>query len=312
MQLFRDLKEKILSSLPAVVSIGTFDGMHIGHQALIKYLHDITPFHKKVLITFQTHPSKAFNKNANLPQLIGFDQKFYYLEQLGIDYLYNIPFNSSLYELSAYDFLSLIKTSTNFDHLVLGYDSKFGKNKEGTPEKIKAISQQLNFKSVYFPPFSIQGLTPSSTLIRSLIKKGDLPTATLLLGRPITYFLPVTKGKSIGKSIGYPTLNFNLAPFSIPPLGVYLVQLKLRSKTYPAIANIGTAPTIKKLSRAIMEVYLLDNCPLDIEKTQKHLSVELIKFIRAEKKFSSIEGLRKQIKKDVTQAHIFFNTKILL
>jgi len=283
---------------PAVLTIGFFDGLHRGHQAVLTRLKEVAlQRHKKTtVLTFSDSPSYVLHKKQQPSQLYSTEHKILLLKEMGIDHLILLPFTTELAQLSAEQFLQQLHPVCPFDQLVLGYDTAFGKDKEGGREKIKQLGTTMGFQAEYIQPLTLDGEIVSSTQIRSLILQGNLKQAEHLLGRKYSIYSKVIHGAGRGKKLGFPTANIALKDFCLPPYGVYAVKIKQGEHVYQGAANLGVAPTVRDSLEPLLEVYLFDYVK---DLYDEYLEVIFYAYVRPEIKFSSLDALKCQIQKDV-------------
>ena len=284
----------------AVVTSGTFDGVHLGHQKIIGRIREIARKieGETVLITFWPHPRLVLYPNEhNLRLLSTFEEKANLLRQFGIDHLVTIPFTQEFSQLSSEEFIQKVlidKIQTKV--LVIGYDHRFGKNREGSFEYLQQHSKSLGFDLEEISRQDVDEIGVSSTKIRKALESGDIKTATAYLGRPYELNGLVVKGQQIGRSIGFPTANIHI-PNSyklIPRDGVYAVEARIDGLLYKAMLNIGNRPTVDGTSKTV-EAHLFD---FQGDLYNKQITVFFREFIREEKKFNNLEELKDQLSKD--------------
>ena len=284
----------------AVVTSGTFDGVHLGHQKIIQRIREIARSieGETVLITFWPHPRLVLYPNEhNLRLLSTFEEKANLLRQFGIDHLVTIPFTQEFSQLSSEEFIQKVlieKIQTKV--LVIGYDHRFGKNREGSFEYLQKNSKSLGFELEEISRQDVDEIGVSSTKIRKALESGDIKTATSYLGRPYELNGLVVKGQQIGRSIGFPTANIHI-PNSyklIPRDGVYAVEARVDGLPYKAMLNIGNRPTVDGTSKTV-EAHLFD---FQGDLYNKQITVFFREFIREERKFNSLEELKEQLSKD--------------
>ena len=284
-----------------VIAIGNFDGIHLGHQKVIneakkKAKKNKLPFG---LMTFEPVPVMFFNKKIKNHRINSLEQKKVQLKKLKLDFLIIIKFNKNFSSLSAEEFIKKIiyrKTSCRF--LYVSKNFRFGFKRKGKIETLKKYEKQYNFKNLIIKPLKIKKRIISSTFIRKIIRKGKIEEANRLLNRNWSVEGKVIKGQKRGRTIGFPTCNLRLNSYVIPRLGVYAVKVKTNNISHNGIANIGYRPTFNGRN------LLLETNIFGINKNlyNKVITVSFKKFLRAEKKFKSIEYLKKQIKIDIKQA----------
>lgn len=288
-----------------VATLGSFDGVHLGHQQLIRRLVELrgtTEFKdgRSVVLTFYPHPGVVLGKTSQIPLLTTLRQKREILEQFEIDVLYKMHFTKSVASLSMNEFIVkvLIKI-LNVDYLVIGQDARIGRGAEGTAEKIISAFASLGRSGEIVPIVDQDALKIGSRRIREAILDGDVKTAGRLLGRPFALDSRVVHGDGRGRGIGFPTANL-ISPGQInPALGVYACQVIFEGKKYGAVTNVGVRPTFNGKS-ARVESHILDFTTDSLYG--RRLSLEFIERIRAERKFESIDSLKNQISLDVAQA----------
>ena len=305
------------------IAIGNFDGIHLGHVKLLETAK--LQAHENNLdfgvVTFDPHPRDFFNSGNSSFKLLDSWEKENLLSQIGVNYLIIIEFNEELKNCSANDFLSKILNDTfKVTKMFAGSNFRFGKNREGTIEGNRNFARRLGLDIIAVDlkqTNSIKGKeleTISSQRIRKLIQNGQLDIANSLLGRNWCITGIVEKGKQQGREIGFPTANLNIKKFLKPPLGVYVTRLKLIDQKelensndwLPSISNIGTRPTVSGDS-INLETHIIDlnNKDFDINLYGKRIRVELLDFLRSEKKFNSLSELKKQIEFDTKKAYNF-------
>ena len=305
------------------IAIGNFDGIHQGHVKLLETAK--LQAHENNLdfgvVTFDPHPRDFFNSGNSSFKLLDSWEKENLLTQIGVNYLIIIEFNEELKNCSANDFLSKILNDTfKVTKMFAGSNFRFGKNREGTIEGNRSFASKLGLEIIAVDlkqTHSIKGKELeiiSSQKIRKLIQDGQLDIANSLLGRNWCITGMVEKGKQQGREIGFPTANLNIKKFLKPPLGVYVTRLKIIDQKelensndwLPSISNIGTRPTVSGDS-INLETHIIDlnNKDFDINLYGKRIRVELLEFLRSEKKFNSLSELKKQIEFDTKKAYNF-------
>lgn len=294
MNLFTRIEDFPKNKKPIYLTLGTFDGLHLGHQSLLNHLRQFKDGFSCAL-TFNNHPTEILNPNFSSSLIATNDHKIKLFQQFGINHLISIPFTQELSEKTADHFLSFLQTHIPFSHLILGYDAKLGKHKHGDKEHILRLAKEMNFNLHYLEPSKYENDPISSTLIRKSIQSGDFALTKSLLGRPYSIYSNVQPGEGKGKQIGFPTINVNVNGLCLPPLGVYTVTLMQENTLFKGIANLGVSPTIKNTVQPTLEVHLFD-VPKNIFGL---VEVFFHQFLRPEKKFESIEKLKLQITEDI-------------
>lgn len=285
-----------------MIGLGNFDGVHIGHQKLI---YDLVLMAKEIngtpaVFTFHPHPLAILKPESCPPRLLSQEYKQKIFARLGVEVLLTIPFNLKLAGLSPEDFVSMVLCEEiGARGVVVGYNYTFGHRGRGNPELLKDLSETYGFALQVVHPVMVEGQTVSSTMIRHLIKIGDVSGAAKLLG-----YYPFTAGEVVagekrGRTLGFPTANLEInQELLVPANGVYAAKIYHNGDTYFGLANIGVKPTFHGKKRNI-EVHLLDFCE---DLYGKQIKVSFTRRIRGEKKFASPSELIKQIEMDIHEA----------
>lgn len=287
------------SSNRTIVTIGTFDGVHVGHQKILERLiTDAKEQGKKsVLLTFFPHPRMVLQKNVKIELINTIEEKALLLENIGLDYLIIHPFSKEFSRLTALDFVrDVLVNQLKTSKLVIGYDHHFGKNREGNIDQLKEYSPLYDFDIEEISAQDIDNVSISSTKIRRALHEGNLKTANRFLGYHFTINGTVINGKQLGGKIGFPTANINVEePYKlIPKTGVYVVRSFIQGVFVNGMMNIGYRPTVDGKHQTI-EVHFFD---FNQDLYHQKLTVELLYFLREEQKFDSVEDLIVQLKKD--------------
>ena len=306
MKIFRGLSD-FKETKKSVVTVGTFDGVHIGHQKIIDKINAHKKEANSVLLTFYPHPRMVLQDDVNLKLLNTLEEKIELLKKTGLDCLVIEPFTKNFSRLSALDFVKEILVKIlNIKKLVIGYDHRFGKNREGDFNQLQEYGEIYGFKLKEISAQDIENVAVSSTKIRLALQNGDIKTANKYLGYHYILTGKVVRGQGLGNKWNYPTINIQIAnPYKlIPKNGVYLVSAQLRATQFYGIMNIGVRPTVNGKNRTI-EVHLLD---FKADVYGDDIKVCVIQRLRDEKKFDSIDLLVAQIKKDEKQAREIIKT----
>ena len=285
----------------SVIAIGNFDGLHLGHQKVLKEARKKAKKDKIKfgLITFEPVPTMFFNKSIKNHRINSMSQKIYFLKKNKLDFLIIINFNESFSNLSAEGFIKkILFKELKSKYIFISQNFKFGKKRLGNVDTLKNFEKKYLYKTVITIPHKKKNKVISSSLIRKIIHEGRVHEAKKLLNRFWCVEGEVVKGMQRGRKIGFPTCNIKLNSYILPKLGVYSVWVKINNLKKRGIANIGYRPTFNGKS-LLLEVNIFG-----IKKNlyKKILKISFIKFIRAEKKFKNINQLKAQIKKDIIAA----------
>lgn len=288
-----------------VVTIGNFDGIHLGHQKLLQELIAKARELKlpATVITFEPQPNEYFNRSKIPPRLTRLREKLLILQNLGIDRVLCLRFNQTLANLTAEQFIeNILINALGIHQLIIGDDFRFGHARKGDLALLQQYAEKHNFIAEGMASFILDGERISSTRIRKALEIGDLKTAQQLLGRPFFMSGKVAHGEKRGRIIGFPTANIHLHRRAVPILGVYVVKMYLDNKVIQGVANVGNRPTVGG-TRSLLEVHLFD---FNQDIYGRHVEVEFIHKLRDEKKYESFELLKQQIFKDAEQAREYF------
>ena len=288
------------------LTIGTFDGVHRGHQEIVRKLaagaHSTES--QAAVFTFFPHPALVLGKRRDPFYLTTPDERAVLLGELGADIVITFPFNLQTASTSAYDFMALLKQHLGLHHLIVGYDFALGKDRQGDVPTLQKIGVELGYTVEAMPPFKIEGEAVSSSRIRSALAAGDMELAALLLGRPFQVSGKVVTGDGRGRTIGIPTANLSLwAERAIPRAGVYVCQAVVNGKVWGAVTNVGFRPTFE--SQPVpprVETHLLD---FITEIYGQEISLNFLSRLRDEQRFPNVEALAAQIQRDIAQARQF-------
>ena len=299
MEVIRDIKDFPQLS-HAVVTSGTFDGVHIGHQKILKRVKERARQSngQSVVITYWPHPRLVlFPEDNDLRLLSTIEERIEQLRSFGIDYLLIIPFTKEFARTSSRSFITdVLVRAINTRVLVIGYDHRFGKNREGSFENLKARSAQYGFEVEEIPRQDVDDVAVSSTKIRKALEEGDIETANRYLGHPYSLTSVVVEGNRLGRTIGYPTANLALPANNklVPGNGVYAVWVKHDQEKHAGMMNIGLRPTVDG-KQVTLEVHILH---FDRDIYGQTLTVEFVELLRQEQNFGSLEALKEQLAKD--------------
>jgi riboflavin kinase/FMN adenylyltransferase len=294
-----------LSSLkgPIVLAAGTFDGVHLGHQALIRRAMEEAAScgGTAVVMTFDRHPAALLRPEKAPKLLTRNDAKIALLDGMGVQALLMLPFTSELASVTARDFIaSLVSSASPLRAVCVGREWFFGKGGEGNVALLKELGVAHNFSVIQIDPVMAEDSPISSTRIRTAVVSGNLNEAATCLGRPFLLSGKVVSGAGLGSKIGFPTANLEIEGMQLPPNGVYAVRVTTEGLQLSGVCNIGVRPTVDTDStKRTLEVHLFD---VSRDFVGKEFSVEFVKFLRAEHKFSGVEELKGQIVKDCESA----------
>ncbi len=285
------------------LAIGVFDGVHLGHQAVISTStsHAGSADGTPVVITFDPHPLKVL-RPRNAPHLLTATQhKIALIRDLGVEHLLVINFDKKFAATPPENFIEqLVTHSRPLREICVGHEWSFGKDRRGNLDLLKKLGAQFDFDVVGIPPVKVNGAVVSSTAIRQAVEKGDFAKAAAMLGRDYTILGTVKAGDKLGKKLGYPTANLSAHSEQFPPNGVYLVEARIQGVFYHGVVNLGYRPTISSgKSERVLEIYLLD---FDRDIYGENVEVRFVRYLRPERKFDSLEALVGQIELDVRQA----------
>ena len=293
-----------------VLTIGTFDGVHIGHKKIIDQLNaEATKIGgESVLFTFFPHPRMViFPESHGLKLIQTQEEKLEKLKEMGLQNVIVFPFTFEFSRLTALEFVrDMLVNQLHVKKLVIGYDHQFGKNREGSIHFLRDVAETYEFEVIEIPAQDIDAVHVSSTKIREALLSGDIEKANDYLGAPFELISNVVKGKQLGRTIGFPTANLKLANELkiIPQNGVYAVKVFYQENCFEGMMNIGIRPTIESENDTTIEVHIFD---FDQTIYGESLRVELYKKTRDEQKFNGIEALKNQLKLDEISIRTFFN-----
>lgn len=307
MKLIRTLDKKNVIPGGCVITVGSFDGVHMGHQSVLRQLRENAAELglPSVVLTFEPQPREYFQGAAAPARLSRFREKYLLLAEQGIDRLVCMRFSESLANIAAEAFVQrLFVDAVNSRRIIIGDDFRFGKDRDGDIHTLRAMGEKAGFDVIPVNSYSIDGERVSSSAIRHALKRSDFELAKKLLGRAYSISGRVGYGDQRGRQLGFPTANVELKRITTPLLGVYAVRVwGLGGGVISGVANIGTRPVFdgKKL---LLEVHLLDYAE---QIYGRHVSVEFVERLRGEQKFSGIDELKAQIAKDIEKARTIFS-----
>lgn len=311
MELIRGLHNIRSEHHGCVATIGNFDGVHLGHQAVLGQLAEKAAELNlpTTLITFEPQPMEYFVPDKVPARLTRLREKLNALQRYSVDRVCCLSFNAKLAKLSAENFIQEVLVSKlGVKYLVVGDDFRFGENRSGTFDMLVAAGEKNGFKVVSMHTFEIDAERVSSTRIRAALEKGEMSSAEKLLGRRYRMSGRVAHGEKLGRELGFPTANIHLHRHASPIQGIFVVEVfgldefNQYKQPLQGVASLGTRPTVNK-TKALLEVFLFD---FDQDIYGKHIQVSFLKKLRDEEKFDSLEALVEKINNDVKQAQAYF------
>ena len=303
MEILRSTTDLATLEGPLFLAIGAFDGVHLGHQAVIstsaRHAHseDGTP----VVVTFDPHPAKVL-RPENPPHLItSTPHKIALIRTLGVGHLLIIPFDKNFAQTEAEDFVAqLTESAKPLCEICVGHEWSFGKNRAGNLALLRKLGGRHHFNVVGIPPVKVNGAVVSSTAIRARIERGDFAGAAAMLGRDYTILGTVREGSKLGRQLGFPTANLSAHSEQFPPNGVYFAEAWIQGVQHHGVVNLGFRPTVSRgESQRTLEIHLLD---FDRDIYGEDVEIRFLQYLRPERKFESVDALARQIEADVKQA----------
>ncbi|OGO43694.1 MAG: riboflavin biosynthesis protein RibF [Chloroflexi bacterium RBG_16_60_22] len=300
------VEEELARFTPAgdtLLTVGVFDGVHLGHQELIAEL--LTLARGKDLlsgvVTFRQHPEDLLVKGGKLPFLTDIETRTGLLREEGVDIIVPLTFSKELAGLSARQFVGILQKRLRMRGLVVGSDFALGRGREGDADALRRLGQEMGFSVTVVPPLKVNGEVVSSTAIRQALARGDMEKIRRLTGRSFILRGEVVTGAGRGEGLGFPTANLDISPGqALPPDGVYAGWARVNGKTYQSMTNIGRNPTFGDAKRTV-ESYLVD---YHGNLYGAELRLDIVARLRDEKKFASAEALKKQMAEDVREGKI--------
>ncbi len=304
-----------LDALPtfrhAVVTIGSFDGVHAGHQHILETVKRLAREGdgESVVVTFEPHPRLVLknlqnikNGEISLALLTTIEEKIDWLQYFGIENVVVVPFTKAFSDQSPDDYIEhFLIEKLQPQQIVIGYDHRFGANRMGDISYLKKFEKKYNFNVLEIEKQLIDDIAVSSTKIRRAIESADIAAAVRLLNHAFTFSGTVVKGNQLGRTIGFPTANIDVkSPYKlVPKLGVYAVWITIGGKKYQGMMNRGTRPTVSQTGNVTIEVHVLD---FQDDIYDQQVTVELVAFLRPEQAFDGLDALKKQLKRDAIHA----------
>ena len=307
MKVLRSISELATLPGPLFLAIGVFDGVHLGHQAVISTSaqHARDAGGMPVVVTFDPHPVKVL-RPQNAPHLLTATQhKIALIRDLGVAHLLVLHFDRAFAATSPEAFVrQLVENSKPLREICVGHEWSFGKGRAGNLALLKQLGEKWNFNVIGVQAVKVNGEVVSSTAIRRAVETGNLVKATQMLGREYTILGTVVRGAQLGRQLGFPTANLSAHSEQFPPDGVYVTEARIGGAIYRGVANLGFRPTVaSRESERILELHLFD---LDREIYGEEMEVRFLRYLRPEQKFAGVEALKEQIAADVRQARDSF------
>ena len=292
-----------------LLSVGVFDGVHLGHQQLLTHLRDEARSKNWLsgVVTFKSHPKVVLSGENKLLWLNDLETRISLLRNLGIDIVVALSFSSELARLTARRFVQLLKEHLKMRGLIIGPDFALGRNREGDAEKLRILGEEMGFSVEVIPPVVIDGFVVSSSTIRQALTEGDMKKVEKLIGRLFSLSGQVVSGDRRGRALGFPTANLDLrAEQALPSDGVYATITHIDDDFLPSVTNIGVRPTFGGNKR-LVETYILD---FEGDLLRQKLTIDLVDKLRDEERFDTVEDLKAQMIKDVEQARQILNERM--
>lgn len=306
MLLARDEIARCAPGGPTAITLGVFDGVHLGHRHLIDTLrrHAADRGLTAGIVTLHPSPIQVLRPQVRVAYITSLEERVELLRDTGVAFVAPLTFTSEVAELSASDFLAMLREALDMRYMLMGPDNAFGRGREGTPARVAEIAQDLGFElDILNDALDNGGERVSATAVRAAIAEGDMEAAARLLGRPFSLRGPVIHGAERGRTIGFPTANMAITPDrALPAFGIYVTRAHLGGKSYAGATNIGIKPTFDE-ERPSIETYILD---FEGDIYGREIRIELLHRLRGEEKFDSIDALKARIAADVDAARAFF------
>ena len=292
-----------------LLTIGVFDGVHLGHKYLLSQLTEHARKQDLLsgVVTFRQHPLHVLSPQTELPYLTSLDEKISLLKNEGVESVITLSFTPELAQLSAGQFAALLKKYLRMRGLIIGPDFALGRDREGNTDTLRNLGKDMGFSVTVIAPVKVNGEVVSSTAIRNAIAEGNIKRVNGLIGRPFSLQGRVISGVGRGMELGFPTANLEIDPGqTLPPEGVYATFSYVDGKTYQSVTNIGKRPTFDTNGRTI-ETHIL-NYQGDLYG--RELKIDIVERLRGEKRFNTVEELKKQITKDIERGKFVLDSKL--
>ena len=304
-----DFFEAYRAENPSAITIGTFDGVHVGHKKIIENLIAKSEGLDTMLLTFFPHPRMVLQQDSNIKLINTIEERIQLLEATGLDTLIIYPFNREFSRLKARDFVrDFLIDHLNLKKIIIGYDHRFGRNRTANIDDLREFGQAFDFSVAEIGAKEIDDITISSTKIRRALNEGDITTANTYLGYEFMLTGIVVSGKGLGNTINFPTANIHIEEDYklIPKTGVYVIQTTIDGTLFHGMLNIGYRPAVDGKHQTI-EAHLFD---FDGDLYGSFLKIEFLYFLREEQKFDSVDHLIDQLKKDRENSLLFLENNL--
>lgn len=302
MELIRGLYNLRAGQRGCVLTIGAFDGIHLGHQEMIRVLRERAAQHglPAALLSFEPTPREFFAKGTPPARLTRFREKFAALERYGVERFVCLRFDDCMRRLSREEFVDeVLVKALGARHIVVGHDFRFGRDNQGDVACLRSLGAAAGFEVTEVPPFEIDGERVSSSSIREALAVGDMARAAKLLGRPYRMTAKVIHGEKLGRKLGFPTANLRLHRRATPVAGIFAIRVSGGGlKDAPGVASLGTRPTVNG-KELLLEAHVFD---FDGDLYRQLLHVDFVAYLREERKFADMDALIEQMNRDAAQA----------
>jgi len=299
----------LLPKKDMLLTIGVFDGVHLGHKCLLSQLTEHARQQNLLsgVVTFRQHPQEVLSSQTKLPFLVDLAERINLLKNEGVEAIITLSFTRELACLSARQFVSLLKKYLKMRGLVTGPDFTLGRNREGNTNNLRTLGQDMNFTVIVIPPVMINGEVVSSTATRNALANGDMSKVLNLVGRPFSLSGHVTSGNRRSQELGFfPTANLDIDPGqALPADGVYATWAYINGKAHQSMTNVGKHPTFDDSQRTV-EVHILD---YQGDLYGQELKIDVMARLRSEERFDTVDELKKQITEDIKQGRAILNSQ---
>ena len=285
-----------------VVTIGTFDGIHLGHQALLDRLceHAARLSRRAMVLTFEPMPREYLMPERPPARLTSWRERWHILGGCGIDYMCVLRFDEHLRNLSGQDFAALLADRLHSHRVVVGHDFRFGRKGEATASALSTAGQALGFEVDVVPPVLLDGVRVSSSGVREALSRGDFDLARAWLGRPYSMTGRVVQGNQLGRKLGFPTANLRTGRRRVPVAGIFAVRVHgVADGPLPGVASLGTRPTVEGGGEMLLEAHVFDFAG---NLYGREIKVEFVSKLRDEERFDNLDALAEQINTDAVRA----------